>query len=72
MFAEFSPETHFYDDLFNTKIAFLILLNYPIYTLEEKISLSIDWLRLDWAKARLADLIISRVPYEIQQKQVSG
>lgn len=72
MFAEFSPETHFYDDLFNTKIAFLILLNYPIYTLEEKISLSIDWLRLDWAKARLADLIISRVPYEIQQKQVTA
>lgn len=72
MFAEFSPETHFYDDLFNTKIAFLILLNYPIHTLEEKINLSNDWTRLDWAKARLADLVISRIPYDAQQKQVAA
>jgi hypothetical protein len=72
MFAEFSPETHFYDDLFNTKIAFLILLNYPIYTLEEKIALSKGWSRYDWAQARLADLVISRLPYDVQQKQVAA
>ncbi len=72
MFAEFSPETHLYEDLFKTKIAFVILLNFPIYSLEEKIELAPNWTRLDWAKARLADLFISRVPSEAQQKALKA
>jgi len=72
MFAEFSPETHLYEDLFKTKIAFVILLNFPLYSLEEKIKLSANWTRLDWAKARLADLFISRVPSEAQQKALKA
>src|SRR4030042_2623382 len=39
LFAEFSPNTHFDDDLFNTKIAFVVLLNFPLYSLEEKMDL---------------------------------
>jgi hypothetical protein len=72
MFAEFSPDAHLFDDLFQTKVAFTVLLNFPSYTLEEKIALAPQWSRLDWAKARLADLFISRIPYEAQQKAVSA
>jgi len=72
MFAEFSPDTHFFDDLYKTKVAFVVLLNFPIYSLEEKIALAPQWNRLDWAKARLADMFLSRIPSSAQQKSVSA
>lgn len=68
LFAEYSPFAHLDDDLFKTKVAFMALLNFPIYTLEEKLTLGSSWSREDWAKARLADKFISRVPAEVNQK----
>ena len=72
MFAEFSPDIHLNDDLYKTKIAFVVLLNFPIYPLDKKIALSPQWSRMDWAKARLADMFISRIPSEAQQKTLSA
>lgn len=35
-FGSYSPSTHLSDDLYNNKIAFIIALNFPHLTLEEK------------------------------------
>ncbi|MBP5290280.1 MAG: hypothetical protein J6Y76_02565 [Paludibacteraceae bacterium] len=58
----FNPAAHLTDDLFANKVAFITILNFPFYTLEEKNSLGVEWSRLGWAEARLGDLFTSRVP----------
>ncbi len=54
-FGTYNPATHFDDDFFSNKIAFLIALNFPNYTLDEKTNLSAKWTRKDWAYARMGD-----------------
>ncbi len=68
MFGSYSPLAHFYDDFFSNKIAFLTVLNFPFYSLDEKAALSGNWDRLDWAYARMGDIFTSRVPGEINQE----
>lgn len=60
MFGSYSPSTHLSDDLYNNKIAFIIALNFPHLTLEEKEALSTD--RKAWAYARMGDLFTERIP----------
>ena len=62
MFAAYDPTSHFTDDMFETKIAFVALLNFPIYTLDEKNELGKNWTRQQWAYARMADWFTARVP----------
>jgi len=64
-FAAYNPATHLNDDLYANKIAFLIALNFPELSLNEKEALGKD--RLAWAYARLGDMFTSRVPAELQQ-----
>jgi hypothetical protein len=71
-FGSYSPVTHFKDDFFNNKITFLIALNFPQYSLEEKTRLSSSWSRKDWAYARLGDLFDSRIPSEVNQLVVNS
>ena len=59
-FGRFDPIAHVSEDLFETQIAFDILLNFPSYTLAEKTELGPAWDRRDWAYARCGDLILSR------------
>ncbi|MDL2323223.1 hypothetical protein LJC52_04465 [Bacteroidales bacterium OttesenSCG-928-A17] len=65
VFSAFNPATHLSNDLYANKLAFIITLNYPKLTLEEKESLGDN--RLSWAYARLGDVFTSRVPAELQQ-----
>ena len=67
MFGAYSPSAHFTDDMFEQKIAFIVVLNFPFYTLEEKNTLGADWSRQEWAYARLGDVFTARVPAECQQ-----
>ncbi|MFW5793408.1 MAG: hypothetical protein ACOCWC_03920 [Bacteroidota bacterium] len=67
MFGSYSPLAHFYDDFFKNKIAFLNVLNFPFYSLDEKADLGRDWNRLEWAYARMGDVFTARVPAEINQ-----
>lgn len=53
--AGYEPSAHLYRDLFDNKIAMIVTLNFPIYTLEEKEELAKNWTKRDWAKARLAE-----------------
>jgi hypothetical protein len=68
MFASFSPSAHLTDDLFQNKIAFITMLNFPFYTLQEKTELGANWNRIQWAFARMGDVFTSRVPAELNQK----
>jgi hypothetical protein len=69
IFGAFSPYSHLNEDLFSNKIAFFVLLNFPHYSLEEKIKYGNEWTRKEWAYARMGDIFTSRVPAELLQKQ---
>jgi hypothetical protein len=71
-FGSYSPATHFTDDFFNNKIAFIISLNFPYFTLEEKNALAGKWNRKEWAYARLGDVFTSRVPADVNQNLVNA
>ena len=66
-FGQFDPAAHVSDDMFDSKIAFEILLNFPAYTLAEKTELGPGWSRRDWAYARCGDLFLSRLPARASQ-----
>jgi len=68
MFAGYSPSSHFQDDFFTNKIAFVIALNFSFYSLDEKNTLGKEWTSLEWAFTRLGDVFTERVPAEISQE----
>ena len=63
--AAYEPGAHLTDDLFDNKLAFTTLLNFPVYTLDEKLRLGSGWTRRQWAEARLADRFATRVPASV-------
>lgn len=67
MFAAYSPSSHLTNDLFSNKIAFVTMLNFPFYSLEEKTQHADKWTRRDWAYARMGDMFTSRVPADLNQ-----
>ncbi len=68
MFAAYEPGSHFNDDFFDNKLAFVTALNFPFYTLKEKAELGTGWTRHQWAAARMGDLFTSRVPASVNVK----
>lgn len=64
----YDVSAHFNDDMFNNKVAFITLLNFPFYTLKEKTELGKNWNRQQWAYARMGDLFTSRIPAELLLK----
>ena len=70
MFGAYNVTTHLKEDFYQNKIAFITILNFPFYSLEEKKHLGPFWSRKDWAYARMGDLYIVRVPPELQQKNI--
>ena len=64
-FGSYNPSSHLSDDLYNNKIAFIIALNFPHLTLEEKEALGTD--RKAWAYARLGDMFTERIPAALLQ-----
>ncbi len=67
MFGNYSVGAHLQTDFYSNKIAFVIALNFPYYTLAEKEELGAAWSREEWAMARLGDQFVSRVPAELNQ-----
>lgn len=73
-FAAYSPGAHLINDFYDNKIAFIVALNFPYYTTEEKNELAAKWTPLQWGYARLGDVSSSRVPSELvlQSAKVSA
>lgn len=67
LFASYDPFAHVTDDLFKNKIAQTILLNFPLYSLEDRLKNGPNWSREQWAKARLVQQFGTRVPAEVNQ-----
>jgi hypothetical protein len=67
VFAAFSPGAHLEEDMFQSKLAFMVLLNFPIRTLEECLAQGVSWNRGEWARTRLAQGFAQRVPAEVAQ-----
>jgi len=65
---QFNPAAHITDDLFASKISFFTLLNFPSYTLEEKMTLASQWDRGQWAYARMGGGNNTRIPAAVNQK----
>ena len=67
MFAAYDATAHLSNDLFANKIAFVITLNFPHYTLKEKSENAEKWSDLEWGYARLGDMFTARIPASVQQ-----
>ncbi|MDR2835862.1 MAG: hypothetical protein LBV69_06670 [Bacteroidales bacterium] len=64
----YSPSSHIISDMFDNKLAFYVILNFPAYSLSEKKENMDIWTRKEWAYARLGDLFISRAPSNLIAK----
>ena len=67
-FAGYNPSVNVVDDMFRNKLAFSVLLNFPVRSFEEKSSQGAAWTREQWAQARLVDKFEFRVPSGAGQK----
>ena len=65
MFAGYSPGAHLINDLYDNKIAFIVALNFPYYSTEEKNQSGSSLTPLEWGYSRLGDVFSSRVPSEL-------
>ncbi|MBN2011268.1 hypothetical protein JW960_18130 [candidate division KSB1 bacterium] len=68
LFANYDAFVHFDEDMFQSKLAFVVLLNYPFHSLTDMLEHGAEWSREQWAEARLVKLFNSRAPSDIQQK----
>jgi hypothetical protein len=65
--AAYDPSAHFNDDAFRNKLAFVVLLNFPITTLEERLTEGQTWSRRQWAEAALGLYFSKRIPSDVNQ-----
>jgi hypothetical protein len=65
IFAGYDSSAHLMDDFFNNKLAFVVLLNFPLTTLEERLAEGEKWTRRQWAETRLAEYFSRRIPAEV-------
>lgn len=64
----YDPSAHLTEDLFGNKYGFLIALNFPNHSLDEKSALGPAWNRKEWAYSRLGRSFITRIPPELNLK----
>ncbi|MDB4961261.1 MAG: hypothetical protein JWP01_1260 [Myxococcales bacterium] len=67
LLATYDLGAHVVDDLFTSKVAFSILLNFPLSTLAERIQNAERYSRRTWAELRLTGIVDTRVPGELAQ-----
>lgn len=67
LFAAYEPGAHLVEDFFRNKLAFVVLLNFPLTTLSERLAEGEKWTRRQWAETRLAERFSKRIPAEVVQ-----
>lgn len=65
LLAQLDLGAHLSEDLFRTKVAHLALLNFPLDTLQDRLSQGESWDRERWAQSRLVERFALRVPAEV-------
>ncbi len=61
----YDPSAHVVDDFFRNKLAFIVLLNFPLTTLDERLKDGPSWSRRQWAEVRLAQTFSKRIPADV-------
>ena len=64
-FSGYSAGAHVTDDFFQNKLAFTVLLNFPLTTLHDRLLKGGQWSRRQWAEVRLAQQFAKRIPADI-------
>ena len=64
-FGGYDPSAHVIDDFFENKLAFVVLLNFPLTTLEQRLNDGPNWTRRQWAEVRLALRFSKRIPADV-------
>ncbi len=68
LLGQLDLSAHATDDLFKTKVAFLVLLNFPLDSLGDRLGRGASWDRNTWAISRLVEMFEQRVaPAAIQE-----
>jgi len=62
LLAAYDPGAHATEDMFETKVAFAALLNFPLTTLADRATNGESYSRRTWAEVRLAGRYDTRVP----------
>jgi hypothetical protein len=62
------PAAHLSEDMFESKVAFVALLNFPLTTLDERLRDGASWSRRQWAETRLAHRFARRVPADVNAR----
>jgi hypothetical protein len=68
LFSAYDGLAHFEEDMFANKLAFIVILNFPHFTLAEKQRSGMQWSELEWGFVRLGDVFTSRVPADKAQR----
>jgi hypothetical protein len=63
--AGYDPSAHVTEDFFSNKLAFSVLLNFPLTTLQQRLAEGEKWSRRQWAETRLAERFSKRIPAEV-------
>ena len=63
--AGYDPSAHVTDDFFANKLAFTVLLNFPLTTLQQRLTEGEKWSRRQWAETRLAERFSKRIPASV-------
>jgi hypothetical protein len=61
----YDPSAHVVDDFFQNKLAFVVLLNFPLTTLDDRLKHGPSWSRRQWAEVRLAQVFSKRIPGDV-------
>ena len=73
IFAEMDPNAHILEDFYRSKLALVILLNFPLLSLDEKRKLAnTAACRKRLAQCRLAELCQYRIPFEVRALESSA
>lgn len=65
LMAGYDPGAHLNDDFFANKVAFVVLLNFPLTSLEQRLTEGEQWSRRQWAEAALALTFSKRIPSSV-------
>jgi hypothetical protein len=68
LLAAYDPSSNVTSDLFVAKPGFVVLLNFPLTTLQERQEQGPKWTRRQWAEAKLASRFNRRVPAQVDQQ----
>lgn len=68
LLAAYSPTAHILEDLFQSRVAFVALLNWPQTSLEQRLGEGKGWTREQWALARLTGTFQHRLPPTLLQE----